>query len=345
MNQWSIIFWKARMSINFQILGEPGRDNSLYIQVDSGQAFERILFDCGENTLGTLPISEIKEIDHLFFSHLHMDHIGGFDTFFRCNYARDTKLNQIWGPPGTADIIQNRFRGFLWNLHDQMNSSWNVSDVHSNEVHSFRYELNEAFEVVHKEKIKNIEQFVFQGQGYTVECAIMNHRTPTLAYIVKEKPKYNIDLSLLESLGLRPGPWLKQIKEPSNNSDNIKINNKNYPLEELRQKLLVKTPGDSIAYLTDFLLEEDDITQLAEKLEGCKTVICEGQYRQSDYQLAKKNYHMTTVLSAKLAKKCNVEKLILFHLSDRYRHEDWIQMLNEAREFFPGTTFPDHWKF
>ena len=52
----------------------------------------------------------------LLFSHLHMDHVGGFDSYFRCAYNRTLKPNSIWGPPETARIMHHRFQGFLWNL-------------------------------------------------------------------------------------------------------------------------------------------------------------------------------------------------------------------------------------
>ena len=111
------------MSITFRVLGQVGRDNSLLVQVDSGHAIESLLFDCGEECLSELSIAEIQSIDHLFFSHLHMDHVGGFDSFFRCNFDRATKPNQIWGPPETARVLQHRFQGFLWNLHEQMEAT------------------------------------------------------------------------------------------------------------------------------------------------------------------------------------------------------------------------------
>jgi ribonuclease Z len=86
------------MSINFRVLGAAGSDNALFVQVDSGQAVERLLFDCGDGCLSQLSFGEIQAIDHLLFSHLHMDHVGGFDSFFRCTFDRNTKPNQIWGP-------------------------------------------------------------------------------------------------------------------------------------------------------------------------------------------------------------------------------------------------------
>lgn len=111
------------MSISFRILGKAGRDNALFVQVDSGQAVERLLFDCGDGCVSELPFADIQAIDHLFFSHLHMDHVGGFDSFFRCTFNRETKPNRIWGPPDTARILQHRFQGFLWNLHGEMSGT------------------------------------------------------------------------------------------------------------------------------------------------------------------------------------------------------------------------------
>src|SRR5262249_29916747 len=107
----------SSMSLSFQVLGGAGRDNALLVRVDSGQAVSRLLFDCGDGCLWDLPFGEVQTIDHLLFSHLHMDHVGGFDTFFRCTYNRTAKPNPVWGPPCTGAILRHRFQGFLWNLH------------------------------------------------------------------------------------------------------------------------------------------------------------------------------------------------------------------------------------
>jgi ribonuclease Z len=64
------------MSISFEILGAPGRDNALFVRIDSGQSIERLLFDCGDGCLNSVPFSEIQAIDHLLFSHLHMDQLA-----------------------------------------------------------------------------------------------------------------------------------------------------------------------------------------------------------------------------------------------------------------------------
>lgn len=338
------------MSISFRILGQAGRDNALLVQVDSGQGVERLLFDCGEGCVAELAFAEVLAVDHLFFSHLHMDHVAGFDSFFRATFDRDraSRPNHIWGPPGTGRILQHRFQGFLWNLLEDMAAArWQVSDIHLGEVRTARFELREAFGVAHEEGARPHAGIVWEGTGCTVEAVTMDHKTPTLGYIVREKARRNIDTSRLPSLGLRPGPWLKQVKEESPGgsaaAEVVVIDGVTHPMEELRQKLIVETPGDAIAYLTDFILDEAALERLTEALRGCRVMVCEGQYRHADLELARKHHHMTSVLSATLAQQAQVGELVLFHLSERYQRGEWLEMLREARQIFPKTSFAPHW--
>lgn len=329
------------MSIHFRILGGPGRDNALLVQVDSGQAVERLLFDCGEGCVSELSFGEIQDIDHVFFSHFHMDHIAGFDSFFRCVFNRETKPNYIWGPPGTRKVMHHRFRGFLWNLHEQMAGSWRVSDLYPEEgrISTGRYELRESFASAHEVS----EARLPQGVGYTVEAFTMNHRTPSMAYLVREKARWNIDASRLGSLGLRPGPWLKQLKDSVDDESTLDIEGVTYSVADLRKSLLTETPGDSIAYLTDFLMDETAMKHLEPALLGCRVIVCESQYRHCDEELAQKNYHMTSVQAATLAQRAGAEMLVLFHLSDRYRPDEWLEMIQEAREVFSNTRVASEW--
>jgi len=332
------------MSISYSILGKPGRDNALLVQVDSGQTVHRLLFDCGDGCLSGLSFSDIKAIDHLFFSHLHMDHIGGFDNYIRCNYNREFKPNLIWGPPETSAIIQHRLQGFLWNLFEGEPGSWLVSDVHPNQLRTTRFELDQAFAVAHDEETRSHENIIWDSPDFFVQTLTMDHLTPSLAYVVREKPRQNIDTDRMTAMGLPPGPWLNQLKDLTNNSATIDVGGQSHSLPRLRDALIRHTPGDSVAYLTDFLLDGQATDRLAEALKGCRSIICESQYRHKDLDLAQNHHHLTSVQAAELAKRAEVEKMVLFHLSDRYDRNDWGELLREAREIFPDTCFPEHWE-
>jgi ribonuclease Z len=332
------------MSLSLEILGSAGRDNALLVTVDSGRAVNRLLFDCGDGCLWQLAFGAVQEIDHLCFSHLHMDHVGGFDTFFRCTFSRTAKENHVWGPPRTAEIVQHRFRGFLWNLIGEQRATWRVHDLHTGRVETHRFELAEAFATDHAEDGRPYDRVFLRGPGYTVEALLMDHATPSVAYVVRELPRVNVDTGKLAGLGLRPGPWLQKVRGPrATGEETVAVDGVQRPLRELQELLLTETPGDSTAYLTDFLLDEIAIAQLAPILEGVGTIVCESQYRAADAELARRNYHMTATSAAALAERSGAGRLVLFHLSDRYQPEDWRQMLVEARAVFPATSFPGHW--
>jgi ribonuclease Z len=327
------------------VLGGPHRDNALLVRIDSGQAVSRLLFDCGDGCLWDLPFVEVQEIDHLFFSHLHIDHIAGFDTFFRCPFGRTAKPNHVWGPPRTAEVLHHRFQGFLWNWRPGWEAHWLVHDLHPGRVESHRFELAEAFAFAHHEGTCSFEHTLVAGPGFVVEAQLMDHGTPSVAYVVRETPRINVDVAKMAALGLRPGPWLKQVREKprAGEAETIFVGETTHRLADLREALLVTAPGESVAYLTDFLLDEAAMERLSRMVRGCTAVVCESQYRHDDVELATRNYHMTATQAATLARRACVGRLVLFHLSDRYRPEQWREMLAEAQAVFPATSFPEHW--
>ncbi len=332
------------MSISYQVLGKPSEDNALLVHIDSGQKIEHLLFDCGERCLEKVPIATVQKIDHLFFSHLHMDHIAGFDSFFRSNYNRNTRPNHIWGPPQTARIIQHRFQGFMWNLHKSMSCPWIVSDIYPQEYISYRYELQEAFSVSHHVQTCQYQNRLFETDNYEISVFTLNHRTPSLAYLIREKPSLNIDIQKLNALGLTCGPWLKEFKKLKDGYVVSESTGTSYSFKELRNSLLIETPGDSIAYLTDFLADKQTIKDVAVFLSNCQTIVSEAHYRNSDIELAKQNYHSTTGLTASIALNANANKLVLFHISGRYDLRQYKEILNEAKEIYPSSSFSAEWK-
>lgn len=330
------------MAIRFKVLGGAGQDNALWVEVDSGQGIRRLLFDCGEGCLAALAFAEVQATDHLFFSHFHMDHVSGFDSFFRANFNREDRANRIWGPPGSGRILQHRFQSYLWNLHEGLSATWRVSDIGESAIRTWRYELPDAFETAHEEAAVVREgALALEEDDFTVEAMTMDHRAPSMAYRVTEKTRWNVDVAAMGALGLRAGAWLKALKDPLELPDDAIIEGR--PAGELREKLLVPTPGDSIAYLTDFLMDESAAERLEPWLAGCKAVVCESQYRAADLELAQKNFHMTAVQGAAVAKRAGVGDLVLIHVSSRYPREEWAALLEEARAVFPGARFPEGW--
>ncbi len=331
------------MSIHYKILGKPGKDNSVIAWINSGNNYYRLLFDCGENTLLNIKQSEINAIDYLFFSHLHIDHAAGFDYFFRRNYDRENKHVYLFGPPETIEIIHNRLKGYKWNLVNNSPGVWEIKDIAKDKIKTSRFFTKEGFSINHKISNKKFNGIVLENDDFKIESIHLNHIVPSLAYKITEKNKINIDKEKLFQLKLKAGPWLEKIKNISYPSSFINIDGTKYEINDLRKKLLVETKGQSLAYLTDFIYDKTTKIILKDFLKNCDTIICESQYKSEDIELAKKNYHLTAKQTAEIARNSNAGKLILFHISDRYKFVEFKQILKQAREVFPNSYFPDNW--
>ncbi len=331
------------MSVDFQILGRQGFDNCLFLHIDTGSSVEKLLFDCGEGCLDKISISQLRGIDYIFFSHFHMDHVAGFDYYFRRAYHRSEPVH-IFVPCGTVDVIHNRFRGFTWNL-EQPECTWFVTECCDKTLKTYKFEKHELFEHRHFVEEREYDQTILDMPTFSVDAVIMNHKTPTLSFCVREKMFSKIDEKKLGKLNLNSGSWLQTLKNPEiPDSEEIIINGSKHNVGNLRNILLIEKSGDSIAYLTDFRLDSKTSVNLHKMIQGCKIIVCESMYKNADIQLAERNYHNIAQESAEIAKKAGAKKLFLIHISERYTPQQMLEILEEARKIFPQTYLPKGWR-
>lgn len=334
------------MTIEWHILGAAGHDNALFVKINRGTAIYRLLCDCGEVGLAGLPHTDLQALDHLLLSHLHIDHISGFDTLFRRTFNRAEPPNQVWGPPATAQIIQHRLQGFMWNLQHELVGTWLVHDIGPTQIDAWRFAAAEGFALAHPYAAwSHHAGRIMTTDDFTVTAVTLDHLTPSIGYIIREPPRRNIDPARLGATGLPPGPWLQQVKAPPTDvAPTLTLAGQVYDLADLRARLLVETPGDSLAYLTDFRLDAATLSRLVPALRGCTTLVCESQYRHADLPLAERAYHLTNRQAAELARAAEVGQLVLMHISERYPLEEYPAILEEARAIFPHTHFPAAWQ-
>ncbi|MCB1095417.1 MAG: ribonuclease Z [Verrucomicrobiae bacterium] len=339
------------MSISFKVLGGPGEDNALHAVVDTGQSLHPLLFDCGEGCAARLRVSECQAIQHLCFSHFHMDHIAGFDTFFRHNFNRPDQPVHVWGPEQSIDVLYHRFRGFSWNLHEGQQGEWRVHEILETRIKEAAFFTTEAFAQLHerqaKERTRCQPAVILADAAFRIEAFILNHgTTPSIGYRLVESDGRNIDTTRLAELGMQPGRWLGKVTDTAvPDRDSVLVGNAPRRVGDLRKQLIVSRPGASLAYLTDFALTDHDRDNVVQWLKGTDTLVCEAQYRHDDASLAARNHHMTTRLVGELARDAEVGELILQHISRRYTTAEWREMLTEARAIFTNTRFPDGWDF
>src|SRR5512135_574040 len=331
------------MGIQYQVLGDPGRDNALLVRVSAGRTVRRFLFDCGAGYLDTLSATEIRVIDALFFSHLHLDHVAGFDTFLRFNFGRLRGPVLIYGPAGTTRIIHHRLRGVAWNLIAGQPGEFHVADVELGRRVTTRFLAAEAFTHAHPAGTEPFRDVVHEIQGLRVQARIMDHGIPCLAYAVRERPRFNLDGTALARTGLRPGPWIKSLMSPAHgDGESLVIDGTTYPLGELRRQLVATVPG-GLAYLTDFVLDGRAERELEGLLRGCEVIVGAARYRDADIERAHRYRHLTGSELGRLATGVGARRLVLLHLARRATSEQWRELREEVRRTYPAASFPNRW--
>jgi ribonuclease Z len=88
-------------------------------------------------------------------------------------------------------------------------------------------------------------------------------------------------------------------------------------------------PGTRLVYIGD----TGEVDSLVEVCKGADGLVCEATYLDAEADMAKQFAHLTARQAADLAKRAGVEKLILTHISRRYREKEVIA---EAQSIFPG---------
>lgn len=332
------------MSIGYQILGKSFHDNSLFVTVNPGESRHHILFDCGENCLTPLKPSRIMAIDHLCFSHFHLDHVAGFDRFLRMTYNRTSKPVRLWGPESAIEIMHHRLRGVTWDLVADESGEWIITAIGADTVEAAKLYTSEEFREIHPQQKDPYQSTVFEHVDYSIQACVLSHRTPSIAYRVTEPPNLNIDREALTEAGLQRGPWLNKVKDLSlEDSQVVAIGDHEYTLGKLRENLLVESSGESIAYVTDCIYEKNSIAGLIEMIHGCDVLVCESTYTVEDAELASENSHLTTHQAARIAQQAEIGQLVLMHFSDRYQSEGAEILLDQAKEVFPDTVLPENW--
>jgi len=258
---------------------------------------DTLLFDCGEGTQKQLMKAGISfmDISKIFITHWHADHFSGLIPLLQTmNLEKRKSELTIFAPEA------NRFVQGILNLG----------------YFGLRFPVK-AVDVPFEGRSVNK---VYETKLYEIFSTPVLHTVPSVAFAFKEKDVWRIDESKLKKLGLKKGKWLKELKE----NGEAFYNGRKIRIEEvanLQKGLKVVYSGDTKPC--------DNIVELAKDAD---LLIHDATFLEEDEDFQK--YHSSVKDAAKIAKKANVKKLILTHISRRYRKEDVERLIKEAKEVF-----------
>lgn len=258
---------------------------------------EVMLFDCGEGTQLQMSKAKISpmKIGKIFLTHYHGDHILGL--------------------PG---IIQSMaFRGRKDPLHI-FGPKGLIPLI--NNVRNFGY-FSLSFEI-HMHEVN--EGIVLEEENYRISCSSMEHSVLSFAYKIEEKrrPKFIKEEAI--KLGVKPGPDFGRLQK----GIPLEINGR---LIQPHEVLGGERKGRIIVYSGD----TRPCKQMVEFARDANILIhestFEGKYNDKAYSV----YHSTSTQAAEIARNADVKKLILTHISTRYKKSDLLG--DEAREVFKNS--------
>ena len=169
-----------------------------------------------------------------------------------------------------------------------------------------------------------------------VEFQPLQHLSITSnGYRLFTSDQWRVNEDALQATGLKPGPWVKEIKTKEEGT--VQIEGKEFSIPELRKQLLYFAQGYSVTYITDAMFHSENRSRMIQLARESDHFFCESSFLKQDEDRASRTHHLTTVQAATIAKEANVKMLHLFHFSRRYAGLEYL-FLKEAREIFPRVT-------
>jgi ribonuclease Z len=242
------------------------------------------LIDCGEGSQVELRRNKIKfsRIKHIFISHLHGDHyfglVGLISTFHLLR--RETELH-IYAPKGLKEVIT---------LQLKLSNSWTNYPLVFHELSSDKSEL------------------IFEDDSVKIYTIPLKHRIYTNGFLFKEKEnerKLNINAVLDANINVA---YYRKLKQGADviNEDGILIKNELVTQDPV--------PPKSYAFCSDTMYNET----IVPIVKNATVLYHESTFLEKNESLCIPTKHSTAKQAALIAKKAEVQTLILGHFSTRY---------------------------
>jgi ribonuclease Z len=277
----------------------PSAKRGLAGQIVSHNEY-RFLVDCGEGTQRQILQSGagFKRLTRVLLTHGHLDHILGLggllSTFLRWEAIEEL---EIFGGRQTLDRVHTLLYDVV------LRGNVPPMPLKMNEIKSGTF---------------------FEAEDFTITAFPVTHKGPDcLGYVFEEKARRPFLAEKADALGVPFGPERKDLVEGRSVTlpDGKRIDPDDVlgPVERGTKFVLVGDAGKT-----------DDILEFCRDADG---LVIESTYLDEEADMAKQFSHLTARMGAELAVRAGVKKLILTHLSRRYREKD---VLTEAQSVFPN---------
>ena len=253
-----------------------------------------ILFDCGEGIQRQMKLAKIRptQINKIVISHWHGDHVLGLPGLLQTMSSSD-------------------YTGKL-----QIYGPKGSIKYFEHMFKAFVFDSKLDMEITEFEKDG---EFV-SNNDYSIEAYKLEHKVLTYGFRFIEKDRLRVNLTYTKSLGIPEGPLLGKLQ----NGKNIVFNGKKIEYEKATRLV----PGKIIGIISDTVI----CNNCYKIADNADLLISEATYTHDLKDKADLYQHLTAQETAQIASQSNASKLIVTHLSQRYKTDEEIRA--EVTTFF-----------
>lgn len=260
------------------------------------------LFDVGEATQHQILRTNIRlrKITKIFISHNHGDHIFGLPGLLSTrSFQGDVGPLTIYGPAGIEQFVKTALK---------------VS----------RTKISYPIKYV----VLSEPGLICEDKDFRVYTDQLEHRIPSFGFrVVESSHSGELLMDKLAKYHVPNGPLLGKLKrgEQVALADGTVLNGKDF--------LGPEKPGRIVTIIYD----TRSTPSIAHLAKNADVLVHESTFAGNEAKMAHNYYHSTAVEAAKVARKDNVKKLCLNHISARYMGTEAKKLEKQAQKFFPNT--------
>ena len=257
---------------------------------------ETILMDCGEGTQRQMRIAGIKPTN---ITKLLISHWHGDHVFGIPGLLSTMGADQF--PKKLSVFGPSGSKKFMKNLFTSFNSK-SIIEHDVTEVKS---------------------GVIFENDDFILRAEQLEHSVKCVGFSFIEKDRRRVDMSKAKKFGLKEGIELGKLQD----GKSITFNGKKITPDDVTYIV----PGKKISYIAD-TVPCDGANELARDAD---VLISEGTHLDDIKEKTEKYMHLTVKLAALIASENNAKKLVITHISKRYKSS--ADIAEEARTYFDNS--------
>ena len=278
----------------------------------------RLLFDLGD--AAAMPVKVLHQVEDVFVSHGHIDHIGGFLRLLRARLSGHLPPCRIFGPAGIIGHVTGFVAGVRWDRIGDGGPAFHVGEIDGERLRWSLIQPGRDPEDLGSEALTG--GVLLRRDGFRVRHVCLDHGIPVLAFALELDDTLQVREEALHHHRLAPGPWLAKLKhEVGRGNGAARLELPGGRIEsagDLGDRLLRAQRGTRIAYATDLADSPGNRRSLRKLANEADLFICEATFLPGDGDQARATKHLTLPGCVEIALEARARQLLPFHFSRRY---------------------------